>query len=254
MKLSLERTFRIIWVAVGLLLLVFLLIGGGMVAVQVIGNAGAADDAVQVARESAPRAEAREARAVRYGVPQRIRGTETRMVRVGYGDGYQRSGVASSALYGVYEGDGAQVNVIFLDGEEARLLVDRPAFIRDLWYPDARREDADSLQTWISYVMATEDGNGDGRLDERDPAGLYVTDLDGRGLRSVLPAKLRYEAHELLDAGRLLVYALEPPAGAPVQEDRMPQRAFVYDVAGARLSPYAALDSATTRAGRILAR
>lgn len=255
MKLSLERSFRIIWVAVGGLLLLGLLVVGVMVVVQLIGNAGAGDQAVRVAREStAPRANPHEARAVRYGVPRRIRGTETRLVLVGYGDGYQRMGIAPATSYGIHEEGGAQVNVIFLDGDEARLLVDRPAYLHGVSYPEAHLGSADSLQTWISYVMATEDGNGDGRLDERDPAGLYVTDLDGRGLRAVLPARLRYEAHELLGVGRILVYALEPPAGAAVAEERMPQRAFVYDVAAARLSPYAALDSAVTRAGQILAR
>jgi hypothetical protein len=252
MKLSLDRAFRVIWLVVGGVLLLLLVAGGVMILSQMIGNAGAGDDAVRVAKENAPARE--QVRAVRYGAPRAIRGTNTRMVLVGYGESYQRANV-SATDYGMYDGggDGSQVNVVFLDAEGARLLVDRPAFIHDIRYPsgDAR---TDSLQTWITYVMSLDDSDGNGRLDERDPPALYVSDRDGRGLRAVLNPPLRYHAYEALDAGRMVVYALEPPAGERVDAEKMRQRAFVYDVASGRLSPYAALDSATMRAGQILAR
>ncbi len=117
-------------------------------------------------------------------------------------------------------------------------------------YPSSPRD----AWRWIEYTIALDDTNRDGRLDSRDDLALYVSDLDGRGLRPVLRPPLRVGQTQPLDAGRMLVYALEPAAGQAVEEGRMRQRAFVYEVASGRLSPYAALDSAAARAARILGR
>jgi hypothetical protein len=148
---------------------------------------------------------------------------------------------------------GAEVNVMFVDAAGARLLLDRPAYIREVDYPFPR-EGENQPRTWISYVVALDDTNRDGKLDGRDAVALYVTDLDGRNLRPVLGPPLRYQSHEELGPTRILVYALQPPAGATVDEERMRQRAFIYDLASGQLAPYAALDSAAERAGRILQR
>lgn len=249
MKLTLDRVLRWIWLVIGSLLLVLLIVGGVTVLAQVVRNAGASDDAVRIARQSEPRRE--QARAVRYDTPRGIRGTRTRMVPVGYGSDYEATRSSSG-----YAGDAGRpdVNVIFLDGDSARVLLDRPAFIHRVLLPGEGDARADSLSTWITYVMALEDADGNGRLNDQDPPGLYVTDRDGRGLRPVLRPPLRYVSHQALDAGRMLVYALEPPAGARVERDRMRQRAFIYDVAAGTLAPYAALDSAAARAGRLLGR
>ncbi|HST59322.1 MAG TPA: hypothetical protein VLK84_11545, partial [Longimicrobium sp.] len=246
MKLSLDRAFRVTWLVVGGLVLLFLLVGGVLVAVQWIGNAGAADDAVRVASEAQPARD--EPRAVRYGMPQRMRGTDTRIVLVSYGEGDQVA--PSSTEFGVYDqrgGGGTWVNAVFMDDAGARLLLDRPAYIRDVTYPVLESRsypEGDSLQTWITYVMAVDDTDRNGKLDHRDREGLYVSDLEGGNLRPALRAPLRYTSHQAMEGGRILVYALEPPAGQQVDEKRMRQRAFVYDVASGRLSPYAALDSA----------
>lgn len=249
-KPSLDRTFRVIWLIVGALLLLVLLIGGGMVVAQWIGNRGAGEEAVRVARESQPARQ--EARAVRYGPPEAIAGTTTRLVKVQYGRAYEPEGAYASM------GPTATVaNVIFLEPGAARLLLERPAFIRDVDAPGPPRPGdppGDPAATWISYLIALEDTDGDGRLDGRDQLALYVSDLEGRNLRPVLRPPLVHTAHLRMDAGRMLVYALEPPAGQPVSQERWRQRAFVYDVASGQLSPYAALDSAAVRAGQILAR
>lgn len=252
MKLSLDRTLRIIWLLIGILLLGFLLVGGGMILAQVIGNLGAGGAAVRVARDSTVRRE--EPRAVRYGEPQAIQGTATQLVPVHYGhayepeDGYGLSG-GGYAASGRYRSD-VVANVAFLDAAGARLLLDRPAFIGRIHYP----RNAESVQRWIEYTLALDDTNRDGRLDSRDRLVLYVSDLEGRNLRPVLRPPLRLRSTRALDARRMLVYALEPPAGQEVSEDRMRQRAFIYDVASGRLSPHAGLDSVAERAGRILQR
>jgi hypothetical protein len=250
MRLSLERAFRVVWLVVGGLVLLFLLIGGVLIAAQWIGNAGAGEDAVRVASETQPSRQ--EARAVRYGRPRELRGTATRLVLVRYGEAEELPGAYASRGTGE-----TWVNAVFLEGSQARLLLDRPAYIRDVGYPGADglgTPAADSLQTWITYVMALEDSDRNGRLDHRDQLGLYVTDVEGRSLRPALRPPLRYLSHAVMDGERMLVYALEPPAGEPVDEKRMRQRAFIYEVASGRLTPHAALDSAAARAGQILGR
>jgi hypothetical protein len=248
MKLSLDRTLRIIWLLIGILLLGFLVAGGVMILAQVIGNMGAGEAAVRVANEksSAPR---EEPRAIRYGGPQAIRGTTTRLIPVGAGRGYvpERAGYAASGP----SRDEFVANIIFLDDQGARLLLDRPAYVGTLTYPQ-RDED---VQRWIEYTIAFDDTNRDGRLDSRDGLALYVSDLEGRNLRPVLRPPLRLVETEVLDAGRMLVLALEPPPGQQaVDEKRMRQRTFIYDVASGRLTPYAALESAAARAAQILGR
>jgi hypothetical protein len=245
-KPSLDRTLKLLWLAIGILLLTFLVGGGAMILAQVIGNRGAGDAAVRVAGEGGPARE--EPRAVRFAEPQRIHGTTTRLVPVEYGRAYQPDGggYASGARYT----SEVVANVVFLDDAGARLLLDRPAHVESIDYPRA----ADAVQRWIAYRIAFDDTNRDGKLDRRDASSLYVTDLEGRNLRPVLRPPLRLRTFQALDAGRMLVYALEPPAGAAVDEDRMRQRVFIYDVASGRLAPYAALDSTVARAAQILGR
>jgi hypothetical protein len=179
-------------------------------------------------------------------MPDSIRGTATRIIRVHDDDAPRgRSSYASSG-YGDAE---SAVNVMFVDADGVRLLLDRPAFIRELSYPGARENDA--AVEWISYVIAFDDTDRSDSLDPRDAMALYVSDLDGRNLRPVLGPPLRYRTHAAFGPGRILVHALE---GTGKDEERMRQRAFIYDVRMSRLSPYAAMDSAAAQAGRILRR
>ena len=247
MKPSLDRAARLIWLLIGILLLLFLA-GGVRVLAQLFGNAGAEREAARVASETRPAAV--DAHPVRYGMPDSIRGTATRIVMVGGGGGgryeSRRERYASSV------GVGSEVNVMFVDDAGVRLLLDRPAHIREVSYP--RPGATDAPRQWISYVLALDDTDRSGTLDGGDAFALYVTDLDGRNLRPVLSPPLRYESHQALGSTRILVYALEPPEGARVDVDRMRQRAFIYDLASGQLAPYAALESAAEQAGRILQR
>jgi hypothetical protein len=147
------------------------------------------------------------------------------------------------------------VNVIFVDDQGARLLLDRPAYIRVIDIPGGPDDSqADPAQDWIAYELALEDGNKDGRLDERDPRSLYVSGLDGRNLRPVVQPPLRASEYAPIRAGRMLVYAMEPVAGTAGNQARTRQRAFIYDVASGRLMPFQALDAAGEQAAAILAR
>ena len=244
MKPSLDRAFKLTWLGIGALVLLFLVIGLVMAVSQATRNAGAADEAERVASGERPQAE--EPITVRYGMPDSIRGTATRIVRVHDGSAPGRRSGYSSSGYGDAE---SAVNVMFVDADGVRLLLDRPAYIRELAYPSAQEDDP--AVEWISYVIAFDDTDRGGSLDARDAMALYVSDLDGRNLRAVLGPPLRYRTHAALGPGRILVHALE---GTGKDEERMRQRAFIYDVRAGRLAPYAAMDSAADEAGRILRR
>ena len=257
-----------VWLVNGALLLLFLVLGGVAIVVGTLSDLmGGGGGAVPV-QPVGDRAAEERPRAVRYGAPVRVRGTETRMVLVSHGREYSEGGSARGGdLYsgsGVYT-DGPTVNVLFLDPSGAgRLLLDRPAYIERVSHPAGEEgtvrvpvasETEDTLQTWIAYEMALDDTNGDRKLDARDRRALYVTALDGTGLRRVLPGDYRPRSFQALEGGRMLVLALDARgAGARTDEDALPQRAFVYDVAAGRLRPYAALDSLSAAAGRIVGR
>jgi hypothetical protein len=245
MKPSLDRTLKTLWLVIGALLLLFLLAGLVMVLSQVAGNAGAGREAERVAG-GGERPAAKEPIAVRYGMPDSILGTATRIVRVDDGTAQSRRSSYESSGYG---GSESSANVMFVDETGVRLLLDRPAFIREVSYP--RTGNKEAPREWISYVVALDDTDRSGRVDAPDAVALYVTDLDGRNLRPVLGPPLRYRSHAAFGPDRILVHALE---GAGDDETRMRQRAFLYDVRSNQLAPYAAMDSAAERAGRILQR
>jgi hypothetical protein len=258
MARDIERPLQWVWLVNGVVLLLFLLGGGVMVLGQMITNFAAEEEAVPAAPER-ERGEAR-VRAVRYGAPVQVRGSGTRLVVVQHGEGYEPSQSTRSG-YG-YSGEegyraGPDVNVAFLDAQGGRLLLDRPGYIAELRFsaPPARgAASPDSLLPWIVYEMALEDTNGDGGLDHRDRRALYVTDLEGRGLRPVLPPGMRLEEWSVLADGSLWVAALQEAAGGRrVDDAELPQRSFTLGRDG-RLRAEAALDSLAAAAGRVLRR
>lgn len=241
-----DRVLRWVWLVNGVLLLALLVFAGGFVAIGALANLGGGSPAPS-RPPSADSARAKEASGpIRYDTPLPVRGSATRVVLIRRGTGYAYSSTASSTSTG---GEGAVVNVAFLDGSGARLLLDRPGFIRRVRFPGREPEaPGDSALRWIVYEMALEDSNADRVVDDRDRRSLYVTDLGGRGLRRVLPAgfELREWAGE--PDGSVVATGLEL---APAPGGGMRQRAFVLDPAGT-VRPYAALDSVAALAGRIV--
>src|SRR5215216_95345 len=89
-----------------------------------------------------------------------------------------------------FPGGGPTVNIAFLPQHgPARLLLDRPAEVLSVDYP----RPADSLhfvqRTWILYRLVLEDTDDDGKLTRDDRSEFYVTDLNGNGLRRILPER-----------------------------------------------------------------
>src|SRR5437879_5423524 len=77
----------------------------------------------------------------------------------------------------------------------------------------------------------------------------------GGSFRRVLPEGCSILAHEPLDGRRIVVLALRSAErGDRRSLEETPERAFFYDVQTGRAEPYAALDSLTARAARIVGR
>jgi hypothetical protein len=188
---------------------------------------------------------------IRYDLPEPIEGTATRVVLVREGRGLP-SGPLPSA--GAYRAAGAVVNVAFMDVDgSVRLLFDREARVFWVSYPGAPEWVSGPLgvepgQRQIVYAAATRDSNGDGRIDVADDPRLFMSSLEGRGIRAVLPEGLRFEGMRSLRPGLWLITALEG-SGASRRE-----RAFLFAVETGELRPYGALDSVAARAGSIVRR
>lgn len=256
---DIDRWLKRVWMVNGVLLLALLILGTGALLVSWLSGAFGGKDAV-VAPDTT-RSGPVKPRAVRFSAPSEIWGTKSRVVVVRYGKGQQGAGLSGSGMneqgFYSYSGDrdsnGPMVNLIFLTGTQpGRVLLDKPAYVSWLRYP---REKDDSLQRWITYHIALEDTNDDGRLDSDDRVDLYVSDLDGSNLRRVLPAGMRLLDEDPLGDGRhLIVTALQVPRDWRGSDDELPQRSFLYDVTTGATAPYAALDSLVQRAARVLGR
>ncbi len=256
MNSRVERLLRWVWLINGVLLLALLALGVLFVAgAWIVDLAVGGDDAVSVAPKRDTGAEERAA-ALRYGPPEPVRGTDTRIVLIRRGqEGGSGAGYASSS--GPARSDGPIVNVGFVDADGGRLLLDRPAYVSEVRWPGSALQSSgmagDSLLRSVVYRMALEDGNGDGRVDHRDPGALYLSALNGTGLRRVLPDGYTLHGWEVREDGSLYVSALQAPAGGrgEVDEARLPLRAFLVGADG-QARPYPAVDSLAAAAARVL--
>jgi len=257
---DIDRWLKRLWMVNGVLLLALLVLGTGALLISWLSGTFGGKNAV-LAPDST-RGPTDTPRAVRYSAPRPIWRTKTSVVVVRYGKGQQRtplglgSEMSGSGFY-AYDGDryedGPVVNLIFLTGAQpGRVLFDKPAYLGWFDYP---RSKEDSLERWMTYHIAFEDTNKDGRLDGDDRDDLYVSDLDGSNLRRVLPSGMRLLGEEAVGDGRhLLVTALEVPKDWRGSDDELPQRAFLYDVSTGTATPHAVLDSLVLRAARVLGR
>ena len=241
-----------IWLVNGVVLLPLMLFALGVLVYSAVFDEGGAQASVDLPSEAS---QPLGSRALRYDEPKSILGTRTLLVQVRYRTAYvpqEFFGVSGYSSRGAYWQEPI-VNVLFIDSTgTARLLLDRPAYIRRLNYPSS---EADSLQRWMSYEIAFDDTNDDGKLGEDDLASLYLTDLTGRRLRPVLPERFRVRWHGPFARGQqILLYALEEAADRRRSEDQLPQRAFLYDVARDSLVPFAEVNQTIDRASAIVGR
>jgi hypothetical protein len=266
MPLSTDRFFRRVWLANGVLGFVLLLGLIGMLGYSLLEGLWSTDErGVRPSAKRSPSSNEVRPRAIRYDQPVGLVNSDWMLVQVHYGVGYGEPsdfslGPHMSTAYRDYRSGGPVVNVIFLppDGGPGRLLLNRPAYIRELDFPEEPRrypdQRVDSVP-WITYAIAFEDTDRSGRLDRDDVAELYISDLDGGRFRRVLPPGLRHRSTRLLPGRKLLVTALDARGdGSKPEEDQLPQRAFRFNPRTGELVSDAVLDSLAGTAGRILGR
>ena len=263
MTWSSDQLFRRVWFINGILLLVLsvgLLVAAGYGILSDLwrGDAGG----VQTTAKGTPPPSDARPRALRYGAPEGIVNTGWTLVQVRYGKDYgePKSGAFGSNAYesrGYNGSEGPLVNVAFLPpgGGPGRLLLDRPAYIRYLEFPERTRssEPVDSVP-WITYAIALDDTDQNGRMDSDDRAELYISDLDGANFRRVLPAGLELRSTEILPDRRLFVTVLDRGKDDSKPEDQLPQQAFRYNPRTGELTSDGVLDSLVASASRILGR
>jgi hypothetical protein len=237
----LERLLRWVWLLIGVVVLALLLFGAGFLALEWLGGSGAPPSPLPAA-DSAP---VHVGEGLRYEPPLAVAGTATRLVLIHRASGYGYP--SASPGRDPRAAEGALVNVAFVQGERVRLLLDRPAFIRRIRYPGADSSAAGaSAGRWIVYEMALEDADHNGSVDDRDPRSLYATDLEGEGLRALLPEGVEPRGWAAQPDGSLLLTGIElGGAAGPVR-----QRAFRLSPAGT-VTPWTALDSAVAAATRV---
>lgn len=184
-------------------------------------------------------------RAVRLGRPLPIIGTETMLVPIEYGSAQAQSTAYSSSSF-VRE---PMVNAMFLRGNRASLLLDRPARIASALLPDT----LSPAREWIAYDLAFEDTNGDGRLNDEDGRTLGLSSVHGSDFRVVLPAGVFMGSFHILGSNRILVFAFSEPPPKRDEPDPRRQSAFVYDVETGSLQSLDAVNTLVEQASAILA-
>lgn len=240
-----DRLLRWVWLTIGILVLLGLVSSLVFLASEAIGGGGGGSSVASGATADSAGG-ANRAEPLRYDPPEAVRGLAARIVVIRRGSGYAYRSTASTVPA---SGEAPAVNVAFLQGDGAWLLLDRPAYIRRVAFPGRARAAAGDSLRWIVYELALEDTDGNGRVDESDRRSLYVSDLVGRELRRVTPPGYELRDWAPQPDGTLVATAVQLTAdGAP-----MPLRAFVLDAAGA-VKPYSALDSIVDAAGRIVSK
>jgi hypothetical protein len=184
-------------------------------------------------------------RAVRLGRPLPIMGTATMLVPIEYGSAQTQSTAYSSSYYAREP----MVNAMFLRGNQASLLLDRPARIASALLPDT----VGPAREWIAYDLAFEDTNGDGRLNDEDGRTLALSSVHGSDFRVVLPAGAFMGSFHVLDSNRIVVFTFSEPPPKRGEPDPRRQSAYVYDVAAGTLQPLDAANALVEQASTILA-
>jgi hypothetical protein len=242
----LDAALRWVWLINGIILLLALVGSGIFVAAGAIANMGSAEPP-SATHAPSPSVDAR--RPVRYDAPDPVRGGTAEIVlirRQGQGYAYTEPPPGTGVRR-----VGPGINVAFIGASGTRLLLDTPAYIREVAYPSAAKADSAQPLRWIVYEMARVDTDHDGKVDEHDRRSLFLSSLDGSGLREVLPAGEELREWQLRRDGSLVVTSVVVKEGARPAE--MAERSYLVDAQG-NVHPLAQLDSAAAQAGRIMDR
>ncbi len=129
-----------------------------------------------------------------YDMPEEIYNSPNFLLKVGVRD-YKKGEDISKLLYskpskGYYNSNTDLVNVVFLDKNYnvIRSLLDKKASISTIGTRDVAHEilgERIKSYSTITYLIAFEDNNGDGKLNSEDYEDLYISNLSGGNFTQV---------------------------------------------------------------------
>jgi hypothetical protein len=186
---------KIIWYAVGILLLLFMLITGVYFLIETFtGDFENENEPQLVVGEKLEKAKAEGMmlQGLTYEEPSPIYHTDFFLLPISIKT-YENPESGDDAVRMLraprsYRQEYYVVNIIFLNKEfeTESVLLDKKAFIESFRYPASvftyYTESPDTLQRNITYLIAFEDSNKDGLIDAEDQNDLYLSDLNGRNL------------------------------------------------------------------------
>ncbi len=158
------------------------------------------------------------------------------------------SGASDEIIFNSYD---EAINIIFLsdDGSDMRLLLREKGAVVSTDIPSSD----DTAQSYNLYQIVFRDTNGDGRLTSEDRSILYISDLDGRNLRPLLPDSV--DAKRVVRSFRddeIFIMCQIRPRDPKVPESDWREIIYRYDVLAQKLSTILPDDRLMNEARRIL--
>ena len=211
--MELNRFLKIVWTINGVILLVIFILMAVTLGGELIDKFSYKESKIIVGEElEEAKKEGLVLQGLEVGTPQAIYNSDVYILSVKLKT-YERprstnfgspSKLKIDATYG-----NDVVNFIFLDKDmqPVSTLLDRKAFIKSYTYPDrAMRErlSEEVVQQNISYEIAFEDSNKDGKIDDDDNSDLFITDLTGKNLTQVTTG-IDVLSFRFLDSARILI-------------------------------------------------
>lgn len=232
----LSRILKIIWLIVGL----FLLLGIPTLAYLIwkaeTGNKydEPSKDGLMIGEKVDKfKAQGLQIQGIQYGIPEEINQTNTFLLpvfaktfdealKIQKPNNFEEVSSLSMPEQGIknysfyWSGDGA-INILFLNQKYKviQVLLDRKAFIqayripqdedwRYMRYEQKERQDPTTAKN-ITYLIAFDDSNKDGVLNDEDNADLYISGLDGGNLKQATNGLDIIDYHFMRNNGELLI-------------------------------------------------
>jgi hypothetical protein len=211
--MELNRFLKIVWTINGAILLVIFILMAFTLGSELIDKFSYREPQVIVGEElEEAKKEGLVLQGLEVGTPQAIYNSDVYLLSVRLKT-YERPKSTSFGSRSKLKIDAAYgndvVNFIFLDKDmqPVNTLLDRKAFIKSYTYPERPMQDRrqeEVVQHNISYEIAFEDSNKDGKIDDEDNSDLFITDLTGKNLTQVTNG-IDVLSYRFLDSARILI-------------------------------------------------
>ncbi len=144
-----------------------------------------------------------------FDVPAITDSASTLMIPVQYSEGFFSSDKLAS--YGGY-----YANIIFYDfkADRSHRLFDHNTYIERFGRPShfSRRDEQHQVGQWIFYQVRDTNTSGNKRIDGRDPATLYASDLHGNSLKRITSADENLISYELFEKQGFMLLKMQRDA------------------------------------------